>query len=168
MHQRQNTSGFGFTLVETLIVVAIIGLLMAIGIPVLLNSLNRAKQAQTLSDVREIASAWEARASEFRAYTAAGATFAWPAAPLLGTDVHGLLQPTYIRKVPQLDGWRRPYDFAADTPAGAQVYAIRSFGRDGKPDVAKTYTTGTSSKFDCDIVYSNGTFIVYPQGAQKN
>jgi type II secretory pathway pseudopilin PulG len=151
-----------------LIVVAIIGLLLAIGIPMWLNSINRAKQARTTSDIREVASAWEARAAEFRSYTAAGATFAWPAVPLTGTGVQGLLEPTYIRKMPQLDGWGRLYDFAVDTASGAQVYAIRSYGRDGHPDVTTAYKIGPSSKFDCDIVFSNGTFIVYPQGVQNN
>lgn len=156
----------GFTLVETLIVVAIIGLLMAIGIPMWLNSINRAKQTQSVADIRQIASAFEARAADFRAYTAAGSAFSWPAVPLGSVDVQTLLQPTYIRQVPVLDGWRRPYEYSVDIASGASVYAIRSLGRDGKADVAKTYSAGPTSKFDCDIVYSNGTFILWPQGVQ--
>jgi type II secretion system protein G len=158
----------GFTLIETLIVVAIIGLLMAIGIPMWLNSVNRAKQTSSVADMREIASAWEARAADYRSYSAAGATFTMPPMPLTGTDVQALIQPTYIRKMPFLDGWRRPFEFAVDAPASATTYAIRSLGRDGQPDVKTTYTIGQTSRFDCDIVYSSGAFIVYPQGAQKN
>lgn len=168
MHRRQLPRCHGFTIVETLIVVAIIGLLMAIGIPMWLNSVNRARQTQTVAEIRGIAAAWEARGADYRAYTAAGATFTLPGTQLTGTDARALLQPTYIRRMPQLDGWHHPYDFATDAPSGAMVYVIRSFGRDGLPDVQKTYTTGPTSKFDCDIVYASGAFIVFPQGVQNN
>lgn len=170
MHRRRLPLCRGFTLIETLIVIAILGLLMAIGIPMWINSVNRAKQTGTLSNMRSIASAWEARAADYRSYSAAGSTFTMPATPLTGTDVQALLQPTYIRGLPLLDGWNHPFDFATDAVTGATQYAIRSYGRDGQPDSKnqKTYTIGTTKKFDCDIIYASGAFIVYPEGAQKN
>lgn len=172
MYRRRLRSLLAFTLVETLIVVAILGLLIAIGVPMWLNTINRARQSQTLANMREIAGAWEMRAADFKSYNAAGATFTMPATPMKADDVEKLISPTYIRAMPRFDGWRRALDFATDSVKGgpATQYAIRSMGRDGKLDGGKKkkYTMGTTKRFDCDIIYSTGVFVVYPAGVQKN
>lgn len=124
MHRRRRLHHLGFTLVETLVVIAIIGLLMAIGIPMWMNSVNRAKQTGTLESMRAIAAAWEARAADRQGYAAAGATFTMPPTPMTGTDVQALLQPTYIHSLPLLDGWHHPFDFASDLIDGSTGKAV--------------------------------------------
>ena len=32
--------------------------------------------------------------------------------------------------------------------------------------MGNTYTAGPTTSFDCDIVYSGGSFVVWPEGTQ--
>lgn len=144
-------------------VVAIIGILAAIAVPNMLTALQRAKQKRTMASMRSLATAWEARATEIGAYNAAGAGFSGASALITSDDVVTMLEPTYIKTAQVVDGWQRPMRFYLDHPMGgaaAERYVIHSAGRDGIFDDAPA--TGIITDFDCDLVYSNGTFLSYP------
>jgi len=75
MLRKLNTKHAGFTLVEIMIVVAIIALLAAIAVPNFLRSRKRSQATQVLSDLRIIDSAADQYAIETN--KSGGSTVAW-------------------------------------------------------------------------------------------
>lgn len=150
----------GFTLLELLLVVAIIAIIAAIASMSYLLAIQRAREKKTMNDIRTIATAWESRAADANVYTPAGFTF--PTTAVTYDVLNASLAPTYTRDLPKFDAWGQPYEFGTEGP---KDYAIRSAGRDGTFDTA--YVDGATTDPDCDIVYSNGAFIVWPENAIK-
>src|SRR5499433_3713164 len=154
----------GFTLIELLIVIAIIGILAAIAIPNLLNAVQRGKQKRTMSDMRALATAVEAYAVDNNQYPQASCNaglFTTGTENVLATNSFTNLTPTYIAQPPKTDGWGRFMTYAVD--ANFNNYRIRSNGRD---NVGAGFVCGTTTNFNDDIVYANGTFIQWPEGTQ--
>jgi type II secretion system protein G len=153
----------GFTLIELLITVAIIGLLAAIAIPNLLTAIQRSKQKRSMADIRSIAVAWEARAVDMNTYAVSGAVVAGVTVDAKDFSIMAAqLAPTYIKSVPRWDGWNYEYRYMTD--AGGANYVVQSPGRNGT--FSDTVAPGATRRFDCDIVYSNGAFVQYPDGLQ--
>jgi general secretion pathway protein G len=148
----------GFTLIELLIVVAIIGIIAAIAIPNLLNAINRGRQKRTMADIRTIGTAIEA-------YAVDNSTYPVVTTGAIDSSIAAYVEPTYVKRAPRNDGW----NFPMRTLSVAQGYTVGGAARDKTfTNTALTgYTLGQTTNMDCDIMYSNGSFTVWPEGIQN-
>jgi general secretion pathway protein G len=126
----------GFTLVELLVVVAIIAILAAALVPRLLGYTDRARQARAMSDLGTMKTVIEI-------YTADQGNGVYPVPDSVGT----ILQNGGIKWTGGTDGIKDPwgypyyYDVATDTNGNVH-YVIVSPGKDGKLGTADdVYTT---------------------------
>ena len=170
MKRRLGNAQTGFTLIELLIVVAIIGILATMIIPNLLDAMQKAKQKRTVADERILGTAMFAWMTDEVGAAAAGAAATavdlndYP--PITQDDLRALLVPVYIEAIPNLDGWKRPYDYYCnvDDPHARTVLAISSDGADGA-STGPTYDVGgfDPTDYDQDIVWTDGYFARWPQ-----
>ena len=142
----------GFTLIELLIVVAIIGIIAAVAIPALRLAVQRARQSRTMADMRAIATAIEMYQNDngFKPVLSLG--------PVDAVGVY--LQPTYLKRTPLVDSWQEPLRYAC----AATSYTLWSYGADRLPQAAPAL--GPSTSFSDDIIFSDGTFVQWPEGAR--
>jgi general secretion pathway protein G len=160
----------GFTLIELLIVIAIIGIIAALLIPNFLDALQKAKQKRTVADVRNTGTAMFSWLTDQVGAAAAGASATVAlgsyGGALDGAAMNSILVPQYMQEVPNVDGWKTPYEYYLKTaaPLDPQVMAIRSFGRnkteDGDP---YSVTSFDPTDYDQDIVWADGFFVRWPQ-----
>jgi type II secretory pathway pseudopilin PulG len=158
------------------IVILAIALLLSLIVPNFLTARNRSRQKRTMADMRTIATALEARATDMSSYAiVADAYNANPGKSVEKfatlhresfSDLERALVPTYIKKLPRKDGWGVDFDIRTGHYVGngkATTYALRSYGSDRRPD-GDSYAGRTISTFREDIVYSDGSFFQYPEG----
>lgn len=138
----------GFTLLELLIVVAIIGLIVAIAIPALVFALDRSKQRVTLSDMRSVAGA-------LMAYNLDVSRF--PNNNLTSAELMVILEPFAGPSLPVQDRWGHDFDYRADAE---NYYSLESFGRDGIDGTDIDFLT--RNDFNLDLVHSHGSFVASP------
>ena len=179
LHEKRRTTGQGFTLLELLVTVAIIGIIAVLIMPNLLDSLQKARQKRTLGDMRDVGLAWYSWLTDQVSAAAAGTQSTYDfglldstlsAAELMST-LYTSPERFYIQDIPVNDSWGTEYHYAwAGTVRFNQVIGIRSLGRDMQADGGgDVYTMGpfNANEYERDIVWADGFFIRYPTGAQS-
>ena len=153
MNTLRHSTSRGFSLIELLIVASIIGLIVSIAIPNLLNAIQRARQTRSVADLNSIAKA-------VSMYQQDRASFPIQS-PLNNADILKSSLVTYMTSFEATDGWMRSFMYESD----GDVYTLLSYGMDGVASLP--YTRGPTSFFDDDIVITNGMFMQWPEGQQK-
>jgi len=150
-----------------LVVIAIIGIVAAIAIPNLLTAQQRAIQKRTMAEIRTLGVLLESYNADNNEYPK-GTTL---------TDLRNALVPKYSRAIPAVDGWGHELQYTCLKDATAPQsdkcvgYVIGSAGKDLRFEHDSLLETlaappKATTNFDCDIVYSAGNFVEYPEGAQ--
>jgi general secretion pathway protein G len=137
----------GFTLLELIIVVTVIGILSVILIPRLVESLNRSKQRATASDMRTIGLGIEAYMLDH--------SFLPDVNDVLDLKLALISYPFTV--VPE-DHWSTPYQYTKD--ASLSFYSLESYGRN-RVDGPQDLSTGQLHEYDNDIILSNGVFTAW-------
>jgi len=118
----------GFTLMEMLIVLVVIGLIAAVAIPQLMRMLGGAKHRAAQIQIETVAHAVDYYQMDVGTYPtqAEGLQVLWTAPP----NVQGWNGP-YVRREKQLvDPWGKPFLYSL--PGKTNPYVITSLGADGK------------------------------------
>ncbi len=152
MNARSAANQRGFTVIELLIVVAIIGLIAAFAMPNVIAAVQRARQSRTMADMRTIAGALVLYEQDFVDYPIETSLVS-------AENLRRYLEP-YTGGFEATDAWRRPYLYISD----GHIYTLISYALDGNPD--PPYVNGPTHRLEDDIVMSEGVFIQWPDGVQ--
>lgn len=159
----------GFTLLELLVVVAIIGIIATLLIPNLITAIQKAKQKRTVADIRDVGTAWMSWLTDQVGSASAGAVKSYDASGFddltylqMFTYLHPSATLSYMQDVPQLDGWKYPMFYGmAPSLLATNVIIVCSGGSDGTMsdnDCTTTYEVSPfiATDFEQDIVWADG------------
>ncbi|MDG2145895.1 MAG: type II secretion system major pseudopilin GspG [Porticoccaceae bacterium] len=124
----------GFTLIEMMIVVAIMAIMSAMLAPTLFNQVSKAEKARTASDIRQIESALKFyRLDNYRYPTQSQGLQALITAPS-GSEATSWNGP-YLEAVPK-DAWKQDYRYANPGTHGktVEVYTLGADNTQGGTD----------------------------------
>lgn len=118
---RNRTKASAFTLLELLIVIAIIGILAGLMMPALSGAIARARRAKTLNEVNNIVTAFQMYYREYGVWpnniAASGDLNDAVRAILDGSDIENNRRKLPFMEFPKdefLDHWGEPYQYAID------------------------------------------------------
>jgi len=153
----------GFTPVELLIVVAIIGIAATIAIPIMMDAWDTARQKRTMVDLHELAIALKSYQVDRNFYPFGAEGYVTPQSYVYrAINIYKDLSPLNC-----LDGWDNNFYYwpGGNTMATARSYTLGSFGKGAFED---RIVVSMFKCFQCDIRISNGRFFLKPDGPQRD
>ncbi|GEM_PF-1334440 len=152
---RKNRSQAGFTLIEMLIVVAIIAMIAAIAVPQIMTAMQKGRVATTQQAMRSLAQALAEYSLKHAEFPKIGDTASL--VPVGDGLINGLIAESSYDKLNAEDSWGRPIYYGSD----GINFTLRSYSQNGELDPA----TGEENPSDpnADIICINGNFQQVPK-----
>ncbi|WP_082936658.1 type II secretion system major pseudopilin GspG [Pseudomonas citronellolis] len=121
----------GFTLIEIMVVVVILGILAALVVPQVMSRPDQAKVTAAQNDIRAIGAALDMYKLDNHSYPSTQQGIeALVSRPGGNPQPRNWNKEGYLKRLPA-DPWGNPYQFLA--PGTKGPYDLFSFGADGKP-----------------------------------
>ncbi|TNF82113.1 MAG: hypothetical protein EP299_01615 [Acidobacteria bacterium] len=168
--RKRTRSSAGFSFIELLLIVALIGLITTILIPNLMDALHKSLQKRTVADMHAIATGMMSFYTDMHGGAAAGTrVYLADYDPIAHGELTEMLVPMYIDHLPLRDAWHNAYDYYFGKTTAEYGYelafGIRSRGRSGVADsVAYTWGSFDPTLYDHDILWLDGLFVTWPEG----
>lgn len=141
----------GFTLVEMLVTVAVLGIVASIAVATIASALDKAKQRATMADMRSISKAIEIYMMDTDG-TPPDDSGGMPGLSLV-------LVPIQSQVLPETDHWSHMYSYSRNVAGGS--YTLESLGKDGIDGA--DISVATNLDFNLDIVMVDGVFVAAPE-----
>ena len=121
----------GFTLIEVIVVLVILGILASIVVPNVISRTDQAQIVKAKQDIRALESALQMyRVDNFQYPSTDQGLQALTEKPTTGTEAKNWQAGGYIKKLPK-DPWQNDYQYIS--PGENGEFDIYSLGADGRP-----------------------------------
>jgi prepilin-type N-terminal cleavage/methylation domain-containing protein len=165
----------GFSLIEMILVVAIIAILVTVLMPHAVRAIQRTKQRSTMKEINSIATIMTDYLTDHGMVLDQNGTYT------VGDVFYSALIPVYVRIMPTTDHWGNAYRIYGRTNCNGlygisgstlQDFVIASLGHDDISESGNDYMTNPGSgfftisgmeSFNYDLVVWNGDWIRAPQ-----
>ncbi len=165
----------GFSIIELMLVVAIIMIVASLIMPNLINALHKTKQKKTMAELSNVGKAWMSWLTDQAGATSAGAQKSYDVTGFIELDYVDLfdhLHPSetffYMQEIPQRDAWGSLMSFWRNPNLRSdKVMVICAAARDNIFDTCDGRTElpvgpFMRTDFDSDIIWADGGLLRFP------